>query len=275
MKKTYLIAAVLLSQFALSQIWVNSFEDAKKMAKATNKFILVDFNATWCKPCKMMESEFFKNPKYKENLDKFIAVSVDIDAERGLASEYGVSSIPNVKVMDITGDVIHEVLGYEGATSSDKEFEGFPNNAENLYESLVFADKKNPTAEELLNLGTSYQLLVQKSQNRAKQKFASLSSNTFTKCAKKTKDNNIKEVAELGKFFNQALTNSGSKVIKNLDVAKISEPNRSYAYYILAKSNYEEKHKDEGDKMVMEIEKINDQQWVPAATALKTKFAKQ
>lgn len=271
----YLVGAVLLSQFALSQIWVNSFEDAKKMAKATNKFILVDFNATWCKPCKMMEAEYFKNPKYKENLDKFIAVSVDIDTERDLASYYSVSSIPNVKIMDVSGEVIHEVLGYDGASSSNKEFEGYPDNAENLYESLVFADKKNPTPEELLNLGTSYQLLMQKSQNKAKQNFANLSSSTFSKCAKKTKDSNIKEVAELGKFFNLALTNSGSKVIKNLDISKISEANRSYAYYILAKSNYEEKHKEEGDKMVMEIEKINDQQWVPAATALKTKFAKQ
>lgn len=274
MKKMYLVGAMLLSQLALSQIWANSLDDAKKIAMATNKFIMIDFNATWCKPCKMMESEFFKNSKFKENLDKFVIVAVDIDFNKDVANSYGVSSIPNVKITDVNGDVIYEVLGYEGANSSNKEFIGFPNNAENLYESLNFADKKNPTENELINLGTSYQVLLQKSQDIARRKFASLSNNAFSKCVKKTSDKNTKEIAELGKFFNLALTDSGSKVIKNLDVTKISEANRSYAYYILAKSNYEEKHIVEGDKMVLEIEKVNDQQWIPAAIALRNKFSK-
>lgn len=274
MKKIHFILAILISQIAFSQIWVNSLSEAKKMAKATNKFILVDFNASWCKPCKMMDSEFFKNPKYKDNLNKFVAVAIDIDEERGLASEYNVSSIPNVKVIDFTGSVIHEVLGYDGANSCNKEFEGFPESSEELYQNLVFADQKNPTAEELINLGTAYQVLLQKSQNNAKKIFASLSTSTFTKSLKKTSDANLKEIAELNKFFNLALTDYGAKVIKNLDITKISEPNLSYAYYILAKSNYEEKNIVQGDKMIAEIEKINNEQWIPAANSLKKKFSK-
>ncbi len=274
MKKMYFLGLILLSQFALSQIWVKTLDDAKKMAKATNKFILIDFNASWCQPCKMMESDFFYNQKYKENLDKFIAVSIDIDYNKDIATFYNVSSIPNVKVVDVQGNVIHEVRGYNGAENSSEEFEGYPASSENLYETLAFKDLKKPTDEELMNLATSYQVLLQKSKKVAKQRFATLSSSTFTKCSKNTKDNSIKEIAELGKFFNLAHTNSGSKVIKGLDANKISEANRSYAYYILAKSNYEENKDDEGNKYVAEIEKINDQQWVPAAISLRNKFTK-
>ncbi|MEG0762130.1 MAG: thioredoxin family protein [Chryseobacterium sp.] len=272
MKKIKLLAFIMLSQCAFSQIWVNSLEDAKKLAKSTNKFIMIDFNASWCKPCRQMESEFFSNEKFKPTLDKFIAVSIDIDSNRDLASFYSVQSIPNLKIIDINGEVIHDVLGYDGAESSNKEFEGFPDNTEDLYENLVFKDKKNPSDEELLNLATSYQVLLQKSSNRAQKNFLSLSNIYYNKCIKKTKDANIKEISELGRFFNSALTDSGNKVIKNLDISKITPDNKSYAHYILAKAHYMEKNKAEAEKNIGEIERINDQRWTPAAKALKAKY---
>ena len=53
--------------------------------------VLVDFNATWCGPCRsmrpMLDELADNNPKYK-------IVSVDIDEEDELAEEYEVASIP-------------------------------------------------------------------------------------------------------------------------------------------------------------------------------------
>ena len=53
--------------------------------------VLVDFNATWCGPCKMLGPIIDELSEEIENV-KF--VSVDVDEEEELASEYGVSSIP-------------------------------------------------------------------------------------------------------------------------------------------------------------------------------------
>ena len=52
--------------------------------------ILVDFNATWCAPCRMMGPvlEDFE----KENDIK--VVSIDVDDNNSLARKYGVMSIP-------------------------------------------------------------------------------------------------------------------------------------------------------------------------------------
>lgn len=266
---------LIISQLCHAQTWVNSIEDAKKVAKATNQFIVIDFNATWCQPCKKMETEFWKNPQYKKTLDKFVLVSVDIDANRELASRYSVKSIPNVKLVDINGNIIHEVQGYISAQSVNREFEGFPENSENLYETLHFKNDKKPTDEEFLNLATSYQVLLQKSQNNsAKYQFLNLSNAFFNKCIKNTHNADFKETSELGKFLNLTFTGSEKKVIKNLDVSKISDKNRSFANYILANVYYEMGNKDEAEKNLIEIQKINDEQWIYAAKMLKEKFTK-
>ena len=57
----------------------------------SDKPVFVDFFATWCGPCKMMEPIIQKVSDENEGV-KFVAVDVD-DAER-LAIEYGISNIP-------------------------------------------------------------------------------------------------------------------------------------------------------------------------------------
>ena len=57
----------------------------------SDKPVFVDFFATWCGPCKMMEPIIQKVSDENEGV-KFVAVDVD-DAER-LAIKYGISNIP-------------------------------------------------------------------------------------------------------------------------------------------------------------------------------------
>ena len=53
--------------------------------------VLVDFFATWCGPCKMMEPVLEQLSEENTNV-KFVSVDTD-EAER-LAIKYGISSIP-------------------------------------------------------------------------------------------------------------------------------------------------------------------------------------
>ncbi len=52
------------------------------------KLVLVDFNATWCGPCRMLK------PVLEEISDKYKIVSIDVDENMDLARDYGIQTIP-------------------------------------------------------------------------------------------------------------------------------------------------------------------------------------
>ncbi len=74
----------------------------------SEKKVLVDFNATWCGPCKMLApvieeiSDEVKDVKF---------VSVDVDDEEELAEEYGVSTIPCLVLFD-NGKEVSRNIGF-------------------------------------------------------------------------------------------------------------------------------------------------------------------
>ena len=59
--------------------------------------VLVDFNASWCGPCRMMRPVLDSIAEEHEN---FKIVSLDIDENEELAEIYGVSSIPCLVLFD-------------------------------------------------------------------------------------------------------------------------------------------------------------------------------
>lgn len=79
--------------------------------------VLIDFNATWCGPCRMLKPVLEEISNERSDY-KF--VSVDVDENGDLAEEYGVSSIPCLVILE-DGKEIKRTVGL----MPKSEFESF------------------------------------------------------------------------------------------------------------------------------------------------------
>ncbi len=65
--------------------------DFEEVVLKSEKPVLVDFNATWCGPCRMLKPILEQVAAERSDVT---VVGVDIDENDDLAEEYGVFSIP-------------------------------------------------------------------------------------------------------------------------------------------------------------------------------------
>jgi outer membrane lipoprotein-sorting protein len=94
--------------------WYYNLEEGLKVAKATNRLVFLDFNATWCGPCQMYKREVFPTAEFKAYGKYFVFVDIDTDDQAALARQYGVSGIPDLRFLKSDGTEVHKVVGFKG-----------------------------------------------------------------------------------------------------------------------------------------------------------------
>lgn len=102
-----------------------SYEDAIVKARKENKFVMVDFYASWCTWCKKFEADTMTDPGVSMKMkDGFVAVKLDAESSTKvvhemrqmsafeLADEYGVKSYPAIWFLNPDGTRAKQLNGY-------------------------------------------------------------------------------------------------------------------------------------------------------------------
>ncbi len=94
-----------------------TLEEAKAKALENNQYIFIDAYTSWCGPCKKMAATSFKNAQVGELFnEKFINLKIDCELDADgpeLARMYKVKAYPTLLIIDGTGKLIKQVVGFQ------------------------------------------------------------------------------------------------------------------------------------------------------------------
>ena len=93
------------------------FTAALAQAKRENRPIVLDFEASWCVPCKRMARETFPDPTVSRLLDRCIFLKIDTDKHLDLAKGFGVAGLPDLRFLAPDGSERKRLLDFQDATT--------------------------------------------------------------------------------------------------------------------------------------------------------------
>lgn len=119
-----------------------SFDAALAEAKARGLIVLVDATATWCGPCKIMDSTTWVAPDVVAALaDRVLAIQVDIDAQPEVKAKLKVQAVPTIVALR-DGEELDRVVGAQAADKLIGWVEGLARGETSLGQARTLAKQR-------------------------------------------------------------------------------------------------------------------------------------
>jgi thioredoxin 1 len=90
---------------------ITTFSELQEIAQ-TKKYIVIDFYADWCGPCKKLKPlflEWSQNTDYQE----ISFLKVDADQDEDLCQKYSIKGLPTVVFLNPECENIYQVIGFD------------------------------------------------------------------------------------------------------------------------------------------------------------------
>ena len=90
----------------------HDYEDSLKQAKEQDKLLFIDFETTWCGPCRTMDLYVYTADLTVEAFKNILAVKIDGDKNRELVKKYDVKAYPTMIILSPKGKIVAKKVGY-------------------------------------------------------------------------------------------------------------------------------------------------------------------
>ena len=239
MKKKLITLLLIISGGIIhGQTWLHDMDQAKALAKAQQRFILVDFYADWCGPCKEMDANTWSKPEVVRQLDKLVIAKIDIDFNKALAARFGVKAIPHVFIVDPLGNCVHDIEGYQSAYSMAQLLQNFPEDVKPVVAALQKLEANPEDPMLMLGVAAAYQNCTKPLDAKGRGIFLR-AGDSYLKQAKRSFKKAEKEAGlervELLDCCGRLLQDKAKKVIKTLEkmgAENVHPENKALACYI-------------------------------------------
>lgn len=197
-----------------------TWESIKRIARKENKYIFMDAYATWCIPCKTMDSAVYNDPSIGAYFNQnFISVKIQIDKTaldneevrrmygeaKELASLYNIVTLPTLIFFNPDGEIVKKGIGYKDSN----ELIDLGNNARNskfqYYPKLKQYAARKLTYEEMPRL--SYEAMSIGDKSISERIANDYLENYLFKTLDKSKMTN-ENIAFIGAFIGSSETTS-------------------------------------------------------------------
>ncbi|RJE73886.1 thioredoxin family protein [Reichenbachiella sp. MSK19-1] len=231
-RQSLLITFQLLFVHSLTQAqthWEASLVSAQQKAIEEQKLIIIDIDAEWCKPCKVMNKELWESEDMKAYSYQFIFVRLDFEKDRGLTNRVGVSALPSVLVTDPIGNTIWSQQGYRGKAHYLSIFKALPPYKVPI-KQLLIGNNNQLDIEGWKTIANLYQTLaLSSSHEEIRLGLLKISSAYYEEIDKKTDDDvNIKTQL----ILNEAMEGNHKRSLKKIE--RLAPPESETVHFIYA-----------------------------------------